>query len=228
MDQRKDATAATKAAHAALASRLPRETGADFANATRGFISSIPDADIPGAWSLKPYAFLGDETPAPTVNPSLWRQARLNMQHGLFEVTKGVYQVRGFDLSNITFIEGDEGYVIVDPLTSAAPAAAALALMRQRRGDKPVTAVIYTHSHVDHYGGIRGVLSPDDIEAGVPIVAPEGFLAAAVRENVLAGNAMGRRATNMYGATLPKDPKGHVDAGLGKAVSMGAVSLVPN
>ena len=194
----------------------------------RGFISSIPEADIPGAWSLKPYAFLADETPAPTVNPSLWRQARLNMQHGLFEVTKGVYQVRGFDLSNITFIEGDEGYVIVDPLTSAAPAAAALQLMRERRGDKPVTAVIYTHSHVDHYGGVRGVLTPEDIEAGIPIVAPEGFLAAAVSENVLAGNAMGRRATYMYGATLPKDPKGHVDAGLGKAVSMGAVSLVPN
>ncbi len=228
MDQRKDATEATKAAHAQLAARLPRETGEDFANAMRGFISSIPEADIPGAWSLKPYAFLADETPAPTVNPSLWRQARLNMQHGLFEVTKGVYQVRGFDLSNITFIEGDEGYVIVDPLTSAAPAAAALQLMRERRGDKPVTAVIYTHSHVDHYGGVRGVLTPEDIEAGIPIVAPEGFLAAAVSENVLAGNAMGRRATYMYGATLPKDPKGHVDAGLGKAVSMGAVSLVPN
>ena len=228
MDQRKDATEATKAAHARLAARLPRETGEDFANATRGFIASIPDAEIPGAWSLKPYAFLQDEIPAPTVNPSLWRQARLNMQHGLFQVAKGVYQVRGFDLSNITFIEGEQGYVVVDPLTSAAPAAAALKLMRERRGEKPVTAVIYTHSHVDHYGGVRGVLSPEDIDAGVPIVAPEGFLAAAVSENVLAGNAMGRRATYMYGATLPKDPKGHVDAGLGKAVSMGAVSLVPN
>jgi alkyl sulfatase BDS1-like metallo-beta-lactamase superfamily hydrolase len=162
------------------------------------------------------------------VNPSLWRQARLNMQHGLFEVTKGLYQVRGFDLSNITFIEGDKGYVIIDPLTSAPPAAAALKLMREQRGDKPVTGVIYTHSHVDHYGGVRGVLSPEDLHSGLPIVAPEGFLAAAVSENVLAGNAMGRRATYMYGATLPKDPKGHVDAGLGKAVSMGAVSLVPN
>ena len=124
MDRRKDATVATKAAHAKLAARLPRETGEDFANATRGFVATIPDADIPGAWSLKPYAFLEDETPAPTVNPSLWRQARLNMQHGLFEAAKGVYQVRGFDLSNITFIEGERGYVIVDPLTSAAPAAA--------------------------------------------------------------------------------------------------------
>jgi alkyl sulfatase BDS1-like metallo-beta-lactamase superfamily hydrolase len=228
MDQRKDATAATKAAHATLAARLPSDNGEDFANAKRGFVATIPDADIPGAWSLKPYAFLSDEKPADTVNPSLWRQARLNMQHGLFEVTKGLYQVRGFDLSNITFIEGDKGYVIIDPLTSAPPAAAALKLMREQRGDKPVTGVIYTHSHVDHYGGVRGVLSPEDLHSGLPIVAPEGFLAAAVSENVLAGNAMGRRATYMYGATLPKDPKGHVDAGLGKAVSMGAVSLVPN
>src|ERR1700760_1882975 len=141
MDQRKDATEATKAAHAKLAARLPRETGEDFANATRGFIASIPDADIPGAWSLKPYAFLADEAPAETVNPSLWRQARLNMQHGLFEVTKGVYQVRGFELSNITFIGGAAGYVVVDPLPSAAPAGAALKLMRERGGDKPVTAV---------------------------------------------------------------------------------------
>jgi alkyl sulfatase BDS1-like metallo-beta-lactamase superfamily hydrolase len=228
MDQRKDATAATKAAHATLVARLPSDNGEDFANAKRGFVATIPDADIPGAWSLKPYAFLSDEKPADTVNPSLWRQARLNMQHGLFEVTKGLYQVRGFDLSNITFIEGDKGYVIIDPLTSAPPAAAALKLMREQRGDKPVTGVIYTHSHVDHYGGVRGVLSPEDLHSGLPIVAPEGFLAAAVSENVLAGNAMGRRATYMYGATLPKDPKGHVDAGLGKAVSMGAVSLVPN
>lgn len=228
MDQRKDATEATKAAHAALAARLPSDNGDDFANAARGFVGTIPDADIPGAWSLKPYEFLAEATPADTVNPSLWRQARLNMHHGLFEVTKGVYQVRGFDLSNITFIEGDKGFVIIDPLTSAPPAAAALKLMREHRGDKPVTGVIYTHSHVDHYGGVRGVLSDDDIAAGLQIVAPEGFLAAAVSENVLAGNAMGRRATYMYGATLPKDAKGHVDAGLGKAVSMGPVSLVPN
>ncbi len=161
------------------------------------------------------------------MNPSLWRQAQLNRVHGLFEVTSGLYQVRGFDLSNITFIEGKTGVIVVDPLISAEPAAAALALYRQHRGDRPVSAVIYTHSHVDHYGGVRGVLSDDDIAAGLRILAPEGFLKEAVSENVLAGNAMGRRATYMYGALLPRGPRGHVDAGLGKTTSMGAVSLVP-
>lgn len=226
MDQRKDATEATRAAQAVAAASMPAEDGEDFANARRGFIGTIPDADVPGAWSLAPFAFLNGERPD-TVNPGLWRQARLNMEHGLFEVTKGVYQVRGFDLSNITFIEGRRGYLVIDPLISAEPAAAALKLMREHRGDKPVTGVIYTHSHVDHYGGVRGVISQADIDAGLQIVAPEGFLQAAVSENVLAGNAMGRRATYMYGALLPRDAKGHVDAGLGKTVSMGSVSLVP-
>jgi alkyl sulfatase BDS1-like metallo-beta-lactamase superfamily hydrolase len=226
MDERKDATGATRAAHAALAASLPADDGTDFELARRGFIGTIPNAEIPGAWSMAPFAFLDGERPD-TVNPSLWRQARLNSLHGLFEVGRGVYQVRGFDISNITFIEGERGYVIIDPLTSAQPAAAALKLMREHRGEKPVTGVIYTHSHVDHYGGVRGVLSDDDIAGGMQIVAPEGFLAAAVSENVMAGNAMGRRATYMYGATLMKDAKGHVDSGLGKTVSMGQVSLVP-
>jgi alkyl sulfatase BDS1-like metallo-beta-lactamase superfamily hydrolase len=227
LDQRKDATAATKAAQQRLAAALPAETGEDMANATKGFLGTIPGAEVAGAWSQKPFAFLNEARPD-TVNPGLWRQARLNLQHGLFEVTPGVYQVRGFDLSNITFIEGETGYVVIDPLISAQPAAAALKLMREHRGDKPVTAVIYTHSHVDHYGGVRGVISQAEIDAGLPIVAPEGFLREAVSENVLAGNAMGRRATYMYGALLPRDAKGHVDAGLGKTVSAGSVSLVPN
>jgi alkyl sulfatase BDS1-like metallo-beta-lactamase superfamily hydrolase len=226
MAERKDATEATRAAHAALARTLPREDGRDFELVRRGFIGTIPNAEVPGAWSLAPFAFLEGERPD-TVNPSLWRQAKLNAVHGLFEVTEGIYQVRGFDLSNITFVEGERGYVVIDPLISAEPAAAALGLMREHRGDKPVTAVIYTHSHVDHYGGIRGVISEADIAAGLQIVAPEGFLEAAVSENVLAGNAMGRRATYMYGALLPRDARGHVDAGLGKTVSMGSVSLVP-
>ncbi|HSV03341.1 MAG TPA: alkyl sulfatase dimerization domain-containing protein [Phenylobacterium sp.] len=226
MAERNDATEATRAAHAALAAALPPDDGHDFALARRGFIGTIADAAVPGAWSMAPFAFLDGERPG-TVNPSLWRQAKLNALHGLFKVTEGVYQVRGFDLSNITFIEGERGYVVIDPLISAEPAAAALKLMREHRGDKPVTAVIYTHSHVDHYGGIRGVVTADDIAAGLPIVAPEGFLEAAVSENVLAGPAMGRRATYMYGALLPKDAKGHVDAGLGKTVSTGSVSLVP-
>ncbi|MGH7023735.1 MAG: alkyl/aryl-sulfatase [Caulobacteraceae bacterium] len=228
MSERKDATAATRAAHAALADSLPPDDGRELENAKRGFIGTIPDAAIGGAWSMAPYAFLEGERPD-TVNPSLWRQARLNALHGLFEVTSGVYQVRGFDISNITFVEGERGYIVIDPLTSAEPAAAALALMRAHRGDKPVTAVIYTHSHVDHYGGVRGVLGEAEIAAGAPIIAPEGFLEAAVSENVLLGNVMNRRATYMYGALLPRDAMGHVDSGLGKAVSFGQVALVaPN
>ena len=227
-DLRRDATSATRAAQAAVAASLPADDGHDFALARRGFLGSIQDADVRGAWSQRPFAFLEGERPD-TINPSLWRQARLNALHGLFEVTPGVYQVRGFDISNITFIEGREGWIVIDPLTSAQPAAAALELVRRLKGDRPVTAVIYTHSHVDHYGGIMGVLSPDDIARGVPIVAPEGFLQAAVAENVLAGNVMSRRATYMYGGLLPKDPRGHVDSGLGKGTSTGKVALVaPN
>ena len=224
--ERKDASAATRAALEAARASLPPDDGGDFRLADRGFIATLPDADIPGAWSLKPYAFLEGE-PAPTVHPALWRQAQLNMRHGLFEVTPGVYQVRGFDISTITFIEGERGYIVIDPLTSAQPARTALELMRAHRGDRPVTAVIYTHSHVDHYGGILGVASPEEIAAGLPIIAPEGFLQEAVSENVLAGNAMSRRATYMYGALLPKDDRGHVDSGLGKGVSGGKVALVP-
>jgi alkyl sulfatase BDS1-like metallo-beta-lactamase superfamily hydrolase len=233
MEQPKDATEATRRALEALVRTLPEDTGEDFELARKGFIATIPDAKILNAaghavWDMGTFAFEGEGCGCPeTVNPSLWRQAKLNAVHGLFEVTKGIYQVRNFDLSNITFIEGDTGYIVVDPLISAEPAAAALALMREHRGDKPVTAVIYTHSHVDHYGGIKGVLSDADIANGLQIIAPEGFLEEAVSENVLAGNAMGRRATYMYGALLPRNAKGHVDAGLGKTVSMGQVSLVP-
>lgn len=233
MTQPKDATEATRRFNEAFAKSLPPDTREDFDDAGRGFIGSIPNARIEAAggrvvWDMSPYAFEADGTPAPaTVNPSLWRQAQLNTRHGLFEVTPGIYQVRGFDISNVTFIEGKTGYIVVDPLTSAEPAAAALKLMRQHRGDKPVTAVIYTHSHVDHYGGVRGVLSDDDIKQGLRIIAPEGFLQAAVSENVLAGNAMVRRATYMFGALLPRGPRGHVDSGLGKQSSQGAVSLVP-
>jgi len=227
----KDASTATRAANEALRVTLPADDGADFERAARGFIDTLPNARIETpsggvAWDLTPFAFEQAEDCPDTVNPSLWRQARLNLNHGLFKVTDGVYQVRGFDISNITFIEGETGYVVIDPLTTAEPAAAALALMRKHRGDKPVTAVIYTHSHVDHYGGVMGVLSDADIAAGARIIAPEGFLIEAVSENVLLGNVMNRRATYMYGALLPRGPRGHVDAGLGKAVSLGQPSLV--
>jgi len=229
----KDATHATCAAHARLRESLPAPSQEDFENSTRGFIATIPDARIVNeaghpVWELTSFAFEDEETPPDTVNPSLWRQAKLNKIHGLFKVTDRIYQVRNFDLSNITFIEGDKGYVIIDPLISAETAKAGLDLMREHRGDKPVTGVIYTHSHVDHYGGVKGVLADEDISSGdVPIIAPDGFLEEAVSENVLAGVAMGRRATYMYGSLLPRGPKGHVDAGLGKTVSLGKVSLVP-
>ena len=231
MEGPKDATAATRAAHAAVAAGLPVDVLSDFEDARRGFLDTNPDAKSFNAagrpvWDLSPFAFETDPVSPGTVNPSLWRQARLNLIHGLFEVTAGVYQVRGFDISNITFIEGETGLVVIDPLISAEPAAAALALMRKHRGDRPVSAVIYTHSHVDHYGGVKGVLSQADIDGGARIIAPEGFLEAAVAENVVAGNAMNRRAAYMYGALLPRGPKGHVDAGLGKATSMGQVDLV--
>jgi alkyl sulfatase BDS1-like metallo-beta-lactamase superfamily hydrolase len=228
----KDATEHTRGALAAFAATLPADDGSDFELARRGFIDTLPDARIESAlgrgvvWDLAPYAFENDPAAPPTVNPSLWRQARLNLNHGLFKVTDRVYQVRGFDISNITFIEGETGFVVIDPLTTAEPAAAALALMRKHRGEKPVSAVIYTHSHVDHYGGVLGVLGEDDIAAGARIIAPEGFLIEAVSENVLLGNVMNRRATYMYGALLPRGPRGHVDAGLGKAVSLGQPSLV--
>lgn len=229
----KDATEATCRAHKHLAKGLPKASDTDFELSKRGFIATIPDARIlneagHAVWEMSSFAFEDEATPPDTVNPSLWRQAKLNKIHGLFKVTERIYQVRNFDLSNITFIEGDKGLIVIDPLISSETARASLDLMRKHRGDKPVTAVIYTHSHVDHYGGVKGVLSEEEIARGqVRILAPEGFLEEAVSENVLAGNAMGRRATYMYGALLPRGPKGHVDAGLGKTVSLGQVSLVP-
>ena len=233
MQSPKDATQATCKAHAHVRAHLPPASDEDFANSTRGFIATIPDARIVNAagnpvWEMTSFAFEDEETPPDTINPSLWRQAKLNKIHGLFKVTERIYQVRNFDISNITFIEGDKGYIIIDPLISSETARAGLELMRAHRGDKPVTGVIYTHSHVDHYGGMKGVMNDEEIAKGeIPIIAPEGFLKEAVSENVLAGVAMGRRATYMYGALLPRGPKGHVDSGLGKTVSLGQVSLVP-
>ncbi|MEZ6030171.1 MAG: alkyl sulfatase dimerization domain-containing protein [Hyphomonadaceae bacterium] len=223
----------TIAKNRALAETLPFSDDVDFENVRRGFLGTRADALIHNAsgrvvWSMAPFAFQADNTPPPdSVNPSLWRQARLNLVHGLFEVTEGIYQVRGFDLSNITFVEGDRGVIVIDPLISAECAAAAIELYREHRGQRPVSAVIYTHSHVDHFGGVLGVLSPEDIDQGAQIIAPEGFLKEAASENVLVGNAMGRRATYMYGSLLPRGPLGHVDAGLGKTVSVGSVALVP-
>ena len=230
-----EAQAATREiseANAAVAMRLPFADTRDFDDARRGWIASLSDPLIRATdgrvvWDADAYAFLDAACPT-TVNPSLWRQAQLAALHGLFEVTDGIYQVRGLDLSSMTIVEGDTGVLVIDPLISTECAAAALALYREHRGDRPVTGLLYTHSHVDHFGGARGVVDPEDVDSGrVPVFAPEGFLAHAVSENVYAGGAMTRRATYMYGALLPKGPTGQVSAGLGQTTSTGTVSLIP-
>ncbi|MDR5698626.1 alkyl/aryl-sulfatase [Agromyces aerolatus] len=200
----------------------------DFENVERGFIGTVEDPKIRNAngdvvWDTERFAFLSADAPA-TVNPSLWRQSQLLQKHGLFEVTDGIYQVRGLDLSNMTIVEGDTGVIVIDPLVSNEVAAAGLALYRAHRGDRPVTAVIYTHSHVDHFGGVEGVV-PDG--AQIPIVAPAGFLEHAVSENVYAGTAMFRRGMYHTGAALPAGPEGLVSTGLGLTASTGTVSLLP-
>ncbi len=177
----------------------------------------------PGGGSLGP---ANDEAPD-TVHPSLWRMAKLNGLHGLFEVVPYIYQVRGYDISNVTFVEGETGVIVIDPLVSTECAAAALALYRAHRGERKVSAVIYTHSHVDHFGGVKGVVCAEDVQAGrVPIWAPAGFLEHAVSENVLAGTAMARRAGYMFAPALERGPRGQVDAGIGKTTSSGSITLI--
>lgn len=209
---------------------LPFDDVTDFENADRGFIGAlvpgvVEDAEGRTVWDNDAYAFLKAECPD-TANPSLWRQAQLASKQGLYEVADGIYQVRGLDLSNMTLVEGERGVVVIDPLISAETAAAALGLYREHRGDRPVTGLIYTHSHGDHFGGARGVL-PRGAEEGVPILAPAGFLEHAVSENVYAGNAMTRRAVFMYGDRLPKAPDGQIGAGLGMTTSTGTITLIP-
>ncbi len=224
----KPATDTVVQQHEWLAKSLPMQDRQDFEDASRGHLGSLEPgvvhADGRVVWDNDSYAFLTGEAP-PTVNPSLWRQSRLNAVQGLFEVVPGLYQVRGLDLSNVTFIEGERGVVVLDPLISAETAAAALGLYRRHRGDRPVTGVVYTHSHVDHFGGVRGVLGPG--AAGVPVLAPAGLVEHAVSENVYAGTAMARRAAYMYGAALPRGPLGQVGAGLGQTTSTGTPGLVP-
>ncbi|WP_420135724.1 alkyl/aryl-sulfatase [Rhodopseudomonas sp.] len=228
----KDATAPVIARHQAVLEELPFSDTRDFDEARRGFLGSIDDATIMSTqgrtvWSLAPYRFLDSETAPPTVDPSLWRQSRLNMHHGLFEVGPGVYQVRGLDIANMMLIEGDSGVIVVDTLTSIEGARAALQLYAQHRGERPVVAVIFTHTHTDHWGGARGVLDEDTLARGsVPIIAPDLFMEHAVSENVIAGPAMLRRAQSQFGPLLAKGERGQIDCGLGKSMAMGSVSLL--
>ncbi|NUS42642.1 MAG: MBL fold metallo-hydrolase [Mycobacteriaceae bacterium] len=211
---------------------MPFSDTADFAATDRGFIAGLkPDVvkDAKGnvVWNNDSYAFVTGTCPN-SVNPSLWRQSQLVIKQGLYEVVPGIYQIRGLDLSNMTLVEGKTGVIVIDPLISTETAAAGLALYRKHRGDKPVTGLIYTHSHVDHFGGAMGVTTTEDVAAGrCPVLAPTGFMDHAVSENIFAGTAMARRAAYMYGAALPRGTKGQVGAGLGQTTSTGTVSLIP-
>lgn len=233
-EQPKAATDATKAANAKLLQELPFNDKNSFEAAHKGFIAPLPQDALKGPqgnliWDPAKYAFIKEGQAAPdTVNPSLWRQSQLINISGLFQVADGIYQVRNHDLSNMTIVEGQHGITVMDPLVSAETARSALNLYYQHRPKKPVVAVIYTHSHVDHYGGVRGVVDEADVKAGkVKIYAPEGFLDAAVAENVMAGTAMSRRASYMYGNLLPPSATGQVGAGLGTTTSAGTVTLIP-
>jgi alkyl sulfatase BDS1-like metallo-beta-lactamase superfamily hydrolase len=230
----KDATVATKAANNKLYKELPFADKQAFKDAHKGFIAPLPQAMVKGKagnliWNPTQYAFIKEGEKAPdTVNPSLWRQSQLINISGLFEVTDGIYQIRNQDLSNMTIVEGDKGITVFDPMISAETAKVGMDLYFKHRGKKPVVAVIYSHSHVDHYGGVRGVVDEADVKAGkVKIYAPIHFLDHAVAENVMAGNAMSRRASYMYGNLLPSNEKGQVGAGLGTTTSAGTVTLIP-
>jgi alkyl sulfatase BDS1-like metallo-beta-lactamase superfamily hydrolase len=231
--QSKDAEPASRAVNDTFLKTLPFNDRADFEDAKRGFIATLPDGVVPGlggkpAFDTKQYDFLkSDQVPA-TVNPSLWRQAQLNAINGLFKVTERVYQVRGLDIANLTIIEGDSGLILIDPLLSNETAKAALDLYLKNRPAKPVAAVIYSHSHADHFGGAKGVITEDDAKQGkVKVIAPDGFMEHAVAENVIAGNAMSRRAQYQFGSALPVGDRAQIDTGLGKALARGSISLIP-
>jgi alkyl sulfatase BDS1-like metallo-beta-lactamase superfamily hydrolase len=230
----KSATASTKAANEAVLKALPFNDKEDFANAARGFIGKPDTLTIKNAkgdvvWDLEAYKkYISADKPAPdSVNPSLWRNAQLNMQYGLFKVSEKIYQVRGYDITNITFIQGKTGWIVFDPLLSAETSKAAFDLVTQHLGKKPIVAVVYSHSHVDHYGGVRGIIDERDVRAKkVKIIAPEHFSEHAISENVIAGNVMSRRAIYMYGAMLPRNAQGGVNGGLGQTTSTGTATLI--
>ncbi|EHL3466525.1 MBL fold metallo-hydrolase [Salmonella enterica] len=229
----KAATQYTQQINQQYIKNLPFNDRQDFADAQRGFIAPLPDHGILKNAEGKPYYRADDykfdiNAPAPqTVNPSLWRQSQLNGISGLFKVTDRMYQVRGQDISNITFIEGQTGLIVIDPLVTAGAAKASLDLYYQNRPHKPIVAVIYTHSHTDHYGGVKGIVSEEEVKSGkVQIIAPEGFMAEAISENVLLGNIMSRRALYSYGLLLPHTPQGNIGNGLGVTLTTGLPTII--
>jgi alkyl sulfatase BDS1-like metallo-beta-lactamase superfamily hydrolase len=226
-------SAATIELQRAARASLPFEDSRDFDESTRGFMAApsypeIKATDGSSVWQFGRYAFLDSQESFDSIHPSLQRQAVLNAQYGLYAVVPDhIWQVRGFDLSNITFVRGDTGWIVFDPLVSSETAKAALALANQHLGARPVVAVIYSHSHVDHFGGVRGIIDEADVKAGkVQVIAPAGFMEAAVAENVYAGTAMVRRAMYQYGLLLPASPFGHVDQAIGKRASTGSTGLI--
>jgi alkyl sulfatase BDS1-like metallo-beta-lactamase superfamily hydrolase len=221
----------TRAAQQAAAANLPDEGTRDAEFSTRGFLATHANPVIAGTdgkpvWNLAAYAFV--DGPAPdTVHPSLWRHMRHLKHHGLYQVTQNVWQVRGFDLSNLTIIRGQTGWIVIDPLTSVETARAAMELVNATLGQRPVSAVIYSHSHADHFGGVRGVIDPADVAAGrTQVIAPDGFMEEATSENVMAGGAMLRRAAYQFATGLPPGPTGQMGSGIGMAVSGGTLSLI--
>lgn len=226
------ATPETRRAIEAMASSLPWSDRQDFDDATRGFVARSEQRQVTAedgrvVWDLDAYDFMRNTDTPETANPSLWRQGQLLIEDGLFEVTSGIYQLRGYDLSVMSVIEGDTGVIVIDPLISAETAAAAFALYTEHRGERPVKAMIYTHSHADHFGGVKGIITQEQVDAGeVQVIAPEGFLHHAIAENVFAGTAMTRRAGYMYGAALERGPAGQIGAGLGQTTSTGTITLI--
>ncbi|MDX2240821.1 MAG: alkyl sulfatase dimerization domain-containing protein [Leptolyngbyaceae cyanobacterium bins.302] len=228
-------SAFTIALQDSLRQSLPFEDERDFEEAKKGFIAAPPYKQIMAeagnvAWDMGSYEFLlqSFDSVFDSIHPSLQRQAMLNMAYGLYEVVPDkIYQVRGFDLANLTIIKGDTGWILFDVLTCKETAKAALELVNQHLGQRPVVAVVYSHSHIDHYGGVRGVVYEADVKSGkVQIIAPIEFMKYAIAENVYSGTAMNRRAFFQYGLLLPRDPLGHVDQAIGKNVPAGRVGLI--
>lgn len=227
----KPASKATVEAQHRTAAELPAEDGRDAEFAAHGFLGTLTDPiiktkDGKPVWNLDAYAWMDGKSPD-TVNPSLWRHMGLLRKHGLFSLSENMWQVRGFDVSNMTVIKGKTGWILIDPLTTRDTAAAALRLVNEKLGARPVTAVIYSHSHGDHFGGVRGVVDEADVKAGkVAIIAPEHFLAETASENVMAGSAMGRRANYQFGGNLTPGPQGQMGSGIGKGIAGGDITLI--